>query len=202
MHAAGKVEVLVASIDNDSSKELIEPQTFFNGGTDDVAINSTIAISENSCTNTNILAGTSMKLHGTRMGCPAADMKGNGPSNGANSQISEAIDNNSKPRTALFQGGEDDELMAPQNIAANVIVNNGKDSIILDSNSPTNPLLIKIGELCFDVKHDEEEKFLAAVSSVQPHMLIFKEINLCKQVKKFLQNGSMQVEIKHAETPG
>ena len=95
-----------------------------------------------------------------------------------------------------------DELMAPQNIAANVIVNNGKDSIILDSNSPTNPLLVKIGELCFDVKHDEEEKFLAAVSSVQPHMLIFKEINLCKQEKKFLQIGSMQVEIKHAETPG
>ena len=95
-----------------------------------------------------------------------------------------------------------DELMALQNISANVIVNNGKDSIILDSNSPTNPLLIKIGELCFDVKHDEEEKFLAAVSSVQPHMLIFKEINLCKQVKKFLQIGSMQVEIKHAETPG
>ena len=67
--------------------------------------------------------------------------------------------------------------------------------------SPTNPLLIKIGEL-FDVKHDEEEKFLAAVSSVQPHMLIFKGINLCKQEKKFLQIGSMQVEINHAETPG
>ena len=76
--------------------------------------------------------------------------------------------------------------MALQNIKANVIVNNGKDSIISDSNSPTNPLLIKIGELCFDVKHDEEEKFLAAVSSVQPHMLIFKGINLCKQEKKFL----------------
>jgi len=92
-----------------------------------------------------------------------------------------------------------DELMALQNISANVIVNNGNDSIILDSNSPTNPLLIKIGELCFDVKHDEE-KFLAAVSSVQPHMLIFKEINLCKQEKKFLQIGSMQVEINHADT--
>ena len=34
----------------------------------------------------------------------------------ANYRINEAIDNNSKPRTALFQGGEDDEPMVHQNI--------------------------------------------------------------------------------------
>ena len=112
------------------------------------------------------------------------------------------LNSGSSEEEAEDGGKPSDEPLALQNIAANVIVNNGKDSIILDSNSPTNPLLIKIGELCFDVKHDEEEKFLAAVSSVQPHMLIFKGINLCKQEKKFLQIGSMQVEINHAETPG
>jgi len=141
MHAARKVEVLVASIDNDSSKELIEPKTFFNGGTDDVAINSAIAISENSCTNTNILAGTSVKLRGSRLGCPAADMKGNGPSmadatkctstnNCANSRINEAIDNNSKLRTALLQGGENDEPMAGQNNSGSNSLDEKNDSII------------------------------------------------------------------------
>ena len=34
----------------------------------------------------------------------------------ANYRINEAIDNNSKPWTALFQGGEDDEPMVHQNI--------------------------------------------------------------------------------------
>jgi len=141
MHASRKVEVLVTSIDNDSPMELTEPKTFFNGGTDDVAINSAIAISENSCTNTNILAGTSVKLHGTRLGCPAADMKGNGPSmadatkctstnNCANSRINEAIDNNSKPRTALLQGGENDEPMAGQNNSGSNSLDVKNDSII------------------------------------------------------------------------
>jgi len=141
MHAARKVEVLVTSIDNDSPMELTEPKTFFNGGTDDVAINSTIAISENSCTNSNIWAGTSLKLHGTRLGCPAADMEGNGPimvdsikctstNNGADSRINEAIDNNSKPRTALFQGGENDEPMAGQNNSGRNSLDENNDSII------------------------------------------------------------------------
>ena len=34
----------------------------------------------------------------------------------ANYRINEAIGSNSKPRTALFQGGEDDEPMVHQNI--------------------------------------------------------------------------------------
>ena len=156
MHAARKVEVLVASIDNDSSKELIEPQTFFNGGTDDVAINSTIAISENSCTNSNIWAGTSLKLHGTRLGCPAADMEGNGPimvdsikctstNNGADSRINEAIDNNSKPRTALFQGGENDEPMAGQINSGSNSLDANIDSIISSSNNLKAHSFIKFG---------------------------------------------------------
>ena len=141
MHAARKVEVLVTSIDNDSPMELTEPKTFFNGGTDDVAKNSAIAILENSCTNTNILAGTSVKLRGSRLGCPAADMKGNGPSmvnatkcmstnNCANSRINEAIDNNSKPRMALLQGGENDEPMAGQNNSGSYSLDVKNDSII------------------------------------------------------------------------
>ena len=141
MHAARKVEVLVTSIDNDSPMELTEPKTFFNGGTDDVAKNSAIAILENSCTNTNILAGTSVKLRGSRLGCPAADMKGNGPSmvnatkctstnNCANSWINEAIDNNSKPRTSLLQGGENDEPMAGQNNSGSNSLDEKNDSII------------------------------------------------------------------------
>ena len=106
-----------------------------------MAKNSAIAILENSCTNTNILAGTSVKLHGTRLGCPAADMKGNGPSmvddtkcmsnnNGANSRINEAIDNNSKPRMTLLQGGENGEPMAGQNNSGSYSLDVKNDSII------------------------------------------------------------------------
>jgi hypothetical protein len=204
MHAARKVEVLVASIDNDSSKELIEPETFINGGTDDVAINSTIAISENSCTNTNILVGTSVKLHGTRLGCPAADMKGNGPimvdaikwtstNNGANSRINEAIDNNSKPRTALFQGGENDEPMTGQNNSGSNSLDANIDSIISSNNNLKAHSFIKFGAFSVDVKQMLKAGNIASMVTL-PAKLIFQGDNFLEKIettkqRRFVQSG-------------
>ena len=204
MHAAGKVEVLVASIDNDSSKELTEPETFFNGGTDDVAKNSAIAILENSCTNTNILAGTSVKLHGTRLGCPAADMEGNGPimvdaikctstNNGADSRINEAIDNNSKPRTALFQGGENDEPMAGQINSGSNSLNENNDSIISSSNNLKDRCFIKFGAFSVDVKQMLKAGNIDSMVTL-PAKLIFQGDNFLKKIeatkqRRFIKSG-------------
>ena len=175
-----------------------------------MAINSTIAISENSCTNTNILVGTSAKLHGTRFGCPAADMKGNGPSmvdgikctstnNGADSRINEAIDNNSKPRTALFQGGENDEHMAGQINSGSNSLDVNIDSIISSSNNLKARSFIKFGAFSVDVKQMWKAEKIDSMVTL-PTKIIFRGVNFHKKMeekkqRKYFYIGAMEVDV-------
>ena len=110
--------------------------------------------------------------------------------------------NMSKLRTTLFQGEEDDEPMAPHNVTLNnVLLNKGKDSIIWGSNNINNSMTIKLGEFNIHMKHGEraKETSQAVSSSVLPCNLLFKGINLRKNIEKkrgYFYIGSIQVRLK------
>ena len=104
-----------------------------------------------------------------------------------------------KPRTALFQGGEDDEPMAPQIIAACVDkkkCNNSKNS---DGNNVKNLSVIKFGS--FDVNRSNMKEGIISSKATFSKKLIFKGDNLLKkivgkkEVKQYIIVGRMQVEI-------
>ena len=95
-----------------------------------------------------------------------------------------------KQRTALFQGGEDDESMAPQIIAACVDkkkCNNSKNS---DGNDVKNLSVIKLGAFCFDVNQNIMKKgFLSSTASIARKVIFGGANNLRK--KKEIQSGGI-----------
>jgi len=95
-----------------------------------------------------------------------------------------------KPRTALFQGGEDDEPMVPQIIAACVDkkkCNNSKNS---DGNDVKNLSVIKLGAFCFDVNQNIMKKdFLSSTASIARKVIFGGANNLRK--KKEIQSGGI-----------
>ena len=95
-----------------------------------------------------------------------------------------------KPRTALFQGGEVDESMAPQIIAACVDkkkCNNSKNS---DGNDVKNLSVIKLGAFCFDVNQNIMKKgFLSSTASIARKVIFGGANNLRK--KKEIQSGGI-----------
>jgi hypothetical protein len=161
--ATMKVDASVASINIGSSREISQIDT-------------------------NILEDNySLNYLGNQLGSNTVDMKVDGQimyvatpcevtNDRAYCQLKEAIKFVSKPRTALLQGGEDDEPMAPQ--------------------------IIQFGSFLFNAKKSKLKKeFLANVSSSKTK-LIFQGNNLCKEENnqnnkssKYIFNGTMQVDI-------
>jgi len=92
--------------------------------------------------------------------------------------------------------------MAPHNVTLNnVLLNKGKDSIIWGSNNINNSMTIKLGEFNIHMKHGEraKETSQAVSSSVLPCNLLFKGINLRKNIEKkrgYFYIGSIQVRLK------
>ena len=92
-----------------------------------------------------------------------------------------------KPRTALFQGGEDDEPMARQ------------ISSVGNSSSISNMEIgLKFGDILFDEKYDKNmEKFTSAGLSSN---ILFRGVNCHKKEeekkkRKYIYIGAMQVDI-------
>jgi hypothetical protein len=87
----------------------------------------------------------------------------------------------SKPRMALFQGREDDELMAQQNNSAGNSLDESKNSIISSDNSLKDLYIIKLGAFYFDAKQnvmkDGNIDFIATMST----SIIFRGANLSKE---------------------
>jgi hypothetical protein len=103
----------------------------------------------------------------------------------------------SKPRTALFQGREDDESMARQNISDGFSLSPYKDS---SGYNLKDPYFIKLGAFSFDVKQNLTKAGLINSGTILPSKLIFKGSNYIEQrggkkPRKYLCIGSMQVEV-------
>ena len=85
--------------------------------------------------------------------------------------------NTPKPRTALFQGGEDDEPMAPQTI--------------------------QFGSFIFDMKKNNMKEGVLSNTATWGTNLIFKGSNLLKQkmkLKRIIIIGTMHVEVEWSPT--
>jgi len=90
--------------------------------------------------------------------------------------------------------------MASHNVTLNVLLNKGKDSIIWGSNNINSSITIKQGEFNIHMKHGEraEDTSQAVSSSVLPCNLLFKGINLRKNIEKkrgYIYIGSIQVRL-------
>jgi len=80
-----------------------------------------------------------------------------------------------KPRTALFKGGEDDELMVHQNILAG----------ISSGNNLKDPLFIKLGAFSFGVKQNLMKEGSLAGTATLSDKIIFNGDNLHKEQELF-----------------
>ena len=85
--------------------------------------------------------------------------------------INEVTQLMSKPRTALFKGGEDDELMVHQNILAG----------ISSGNNLKDPLFIKLGAFSFGVKQNLMKEGSLAGTATLSDKIIFNGDNLHKE---------------------
>ena len=128
--ATYKVDSSIISINNDPSKEILE--------TDPILYHDGPYIVD-------------LKDNGQIMNVATNDP--------ANYRINEAIGSNSKPRTALFQGGEDDEPMVHQNI--------------------------KLGAFNFGVKHNIMKEGNLACTATMPDKIIFNRAKLHKEQELF-----------------
>ena len=112
--ALKNVKMQVASADNEPLSELSKPRTvLFEADNDAVAVRPIIASSENFCTPQNILGSDVLIPHMNQLESNAIGTKDK-----IKVLAKEAPKYIPKPRTALFQGSEDDEPMAPQIIHA------------------------------------------------------------------------------------
>ena len=93
--------------------------------------------------------------------------------NGVSPLMNDDAKNMSKPRTALFKGGEDDEPKVPQ--------------------------IIQLGSFLFDLKENKITKGDSSNSATLPGKLIFQGIDIHekaeKQSKRFILIGAMHVEM-------
>ena len=113
------------------------------------------------------------------------------------SKSSEVVDFNSKPRTALFQGGEDDEHMAPQIIdTENYYVNSNKSIGDFSKSSG-----IRFGGFYLVEKYIKRNKGICA-SDVPPSSILSIEANLRQKQemksRRFIHIGRVAVEINEA----
>ena len=184
--ALKNVKMQVASADNEPLSELSKPRTvLFEADNDAVAVRPIIASSENFCTPQNILGSDVLIPHMNQLESNAIGTKDK-----IKVLAKEAPKYIPKPRTALFQGSEDDEPMAPQIIAACVDkkkCNNSKNS---DGNDVKNLSVIKLGAFCFDVNQNIMKKgFLSSTASIARKVIFGGANNLRK--KKEIQSGGI-----------
>jgi hypothetical protein len=109
------------------------------------------------------------------------------------SKSSEVVDFNSKPRTALFQGGENDEPMAGQINSGSNSLNENNDSIISSSNNLKDRCFIKFGAFSVDVKQMLKAGNMDSMVTL-PAKLIFQGDNFLKKIeatkqRRFIQSG-------------
>ena len=89
--------------------------------------------------------------------------------------IKKPVEITPKPRTALFKGGEDDELMVHQNILAG----------ISSGNNLKDPLFIKLGAFSFGVKQNLMKEGSLAGTATLSDKIIFNGDNLHKEQELF-----------------
>jgi hypothetical protein len=89
----------------------------------------------------------------------------------------EVVDFNSKPRTALFKGREDDEPMAPQ---VNITT-----PVDLSGKNMENAYFTKLGVFLFHVRQNVSKKWeLTCTEIISSKKLIFVGINLLKKLEE------------------
>jgi hypothetical protein len=168
-----------------------------NARKDDVIIDLPIAASENKCKNSET-ALNFVKVQKNQLGSLAIHVKENEDNmaiiGGTASSTKEGFEFISKPRTALFKEGEDDEPMAPQNIPIEnscVVLNIAAGNSLISSG-------LQFGAFSFGEKYSKDmDKFTAAGLSSN---IIFRGALLSGKVekrkpRKYMFIGSMQVEV-------
>jgi len=104
-----------------------------------------------------------------------------------------------KPRTALFQGGENDEHMAGQINSGSNSLDVNIDSIISSSNNLKARSFIKFGAFSVDVKQMWKAEKIDSMVTL-PTKIIFRGVNFHKKMeekkqRKYFYIGAMEVDV-------
>ena len=104
-----------------------------------------------------------------------------------------------KPRTALFQGGENDEHMAGQINSGSNSLDVNIDSIISSSNNLKARFFIKFGAFSVDVKQMWKAEKIDSMVTL-PTKIIFRGVNFHKKMeekkqRKYFYIGAMEVDV-------
>jgi len=188
--ALKNVKMQVASADNEPLSELSKPRTvLFEADNDAVAVRPIITSSENFCTPQNILGSDVLFPHMNQLESNAIGTKDK-----IKVLAKEAPKYIPKPRTALFQGSEDDEPMAPQIIHAckSGIISNMITGVPLDLSR------LKFGAIHFVEKYSNSmAKFtsMGLSSNIIFRGATFKGEEIMKPKKIYIEVGSKQGDI-------
>ena len=188
--ALKNVKMQVASADNEPLSELSKPRTvLFEADNDAVAVRPIIASSENFCTPQNILGSDVLIPHMNQLESNAIGTKDK-----IKVLAKEAPKYIPKPRTALFQGSEDDEPMAPQIIHAckSGIISNMITGVPLDLSR------LKFGAIHFVEKYSNSmAKFtsMGLSSNIIFRGATFKGEEIMKPKNIYIEVGSKQGDI-------